>query len=274
MSPRQDAVREVVAAESVTALGDVAGKVLVAGSHGGIIAAFLGASAGAHALILNDAGVGKDRAGIAGLSYLEAIGMAAATVSHASARIGDGDDMLARGVISHANAYAARVGVVAGQACADAASRLRAVDAPRAAPPPYSEGRYRLAEGPPAIWALDSVSKTAPGDAGCILIIGSHGALLGGRPQSALAVDALAAVFHDAGVGADRIGISRLPVLSARGIAAAAVDCMSARIGDGRSLWESGVLSHVNTVAADFGARAGWSVKAFAEAVGAAQTPG
>jgi hypothetical protein len=47
--------------------------------------------------------------------------------------------------------------------------------------------------------------------------------LLGGRP-SALAVDALAAVFHGAGLGTNRIGISRLPVLSAR-IAAAAVDC-------------------------------------------------
>ena len=264
----------VATAESVTALGEVAGKVLVAGSHGGINAAYLGASAGVHALILNDAGVGLDRAGIAGLVYLEAIGMAAATVGHASARIGDGADMLARGVISHANVFAARVGVVAGQACADAASRLRTAHAPRSAPPPCAEGRYRLAEGPPAIWALDSVANTVPGDAGCLLIIGSHGALLGGRPQSALAVDALAAVFHDAGVGADHIGISRLPILSARGIAAAAVHCMSARIGDGRSLWESGVLSHVNTVAADFGACAGWSVKAFAEAVCAAQNPG
>lgn len=273
MSRKQGTVRELVTAESVTALGDVRGKVVVAGSHGGLIAAYLGASAGAHALILNDAGIGKDRAGIAGLATLEAIGMAAATVSHASARIGDGADMLARGVISHANVYAARVGVVAGQACADAASRLRAAEAPRTAPPPYAEGRYHLAEGPPAIWALDSVAKAAPEDAGCILVIGSHGALLGGRPESALAVDALAAVFNDAGVGADRIGITRLQVLAARGIAAATVDCMSARIGDGRSLWESGVLSHVNAQAAALDARTGWSVKAFAEAVTAAQKP-
>lgn len=45
----------------------MAGKVLVAGSHGGIIAAHLGAKAGVHALILNDAGLGKDRAGIAAI---------------------------------------------------------------------------------------------------------------------------------------------------------------------------------------------------------------
>jgi len=46
-------------ADSVTTLGDVRGKVLVAGSHGGIVAAYLGANAGAHALILNDAGIGE-----------------------------------------------------------------------------------------------------------------------------------------------------------------------------------------------------------------------
>ena len=70
-------------------------------------------------------------------------------------------------------------------------------------------------------------------------------------------------MFNDAGIGADRIGISRLPVLAARGIPAAAVDCMSARIGDGRSMWESGVISHVNSVAAQMGIARGMSVQDF-----------
>lgn len=39
-------------------------------------------------------------------------------------------------------------------------------------------------------------------DAGRVLLIGSHAALHGGRPESALPVDAHAAVFHDAGNGA------------------------------------------------------------------------
>lgn len=248
----------------MTRLEDVAGKVLVAGSHGGIIAAYFGAKAGVHALILNDAGLGKDRAGIAGLFYLDEIGMAAAAVDCMSARIGDGADMLARGVISHANAYAALCGVVAGQSCRDAAERMRAALAPRSEPPPYTEGRWRLAGGPPEVWALDSAGKILPEDAGRILVIGSHGALLGGRPESALGVDAAAAVFNDAGVGADRIGISRLPVLAAHGIPAATVDCMSARIGDGRSMWESGLVSHVNAVAAQMGVARGMSVQEFA----------
>jgi hypothetical protein len=257
----------IVAAESVTELEGVAGTVLVAGSHGGVIAAYLGAAAGAHALILNDAGVGKDRAGIAGLVYLEAFGMAAAAVDCMSARIGDGADMLARGVISHANVYAALCGVVAGQSCRDAAERMRTALPPRSGPPPYAEGRWRVAEGPPEVWALDSVGKVEPEDARRILVIGSHGALHGGRPESALVVDAAAAVFNDAGVGADRIGISRLPVLAARGIPAATVDCMSARIGDGRSMWESGLISYLNALALQAGAARGMSVQDFAKAV-------
>ena len=193
--------------------------------------------------------------------------MAAAAVDCMSARIGDGADMLARGVISHANAYAALCGVVAGQSCRDAAARLRAAPAPRSGPPPYAEGRWRMAGGPPEVWALDSVGKIEAADAGRILVIGSHGALHGGRPESALGVEAAAAVFNDAGVGADRIGITRLPVLAARGIPAATVDCMSARIGDGRSMWESGRISHVNATASQLGAAPGMSVQAFAGTV-------
>ena len=46
--------------------------------------------AGVRAAVFNDAGIGLDDAGIAGLSRLQSIGMAAVAVSHASARIGDG----------------------------------------------------------------------------------------------------------------------------------------------------------------------------------------
>jgi hypothetical protein len=259
----------VVAAESVTQLEGVAGQVLVAGSHGGIIAAYLGARAGAHALVLNDAGLGKDRAGIAGLFYLEQIGMAAAAVDCMSARIGDGADMLARGVVSHANVQAAFCGVLQGQSCREAAERMRKAAPPHSAPPPYSEGRWRMTAEPPEVWALDSIGKLLPEDAGRILVIGSHGALHGGRRESALPVDAAAAVFNDAGIGADRIGISRLPVLGARGIPAVAIDCMSARIGDGRSAWETGVISHVNSVAGAAGAARGMTVTRFGALIAA-----
>jgi hypothetical protein len=54
-------------------------------------------------------------------------------------------------------------------------------------------------------------------------------------------------------------------VLAARGIPAAAVDCMSARIGDGRSMWKSGLISHVNAAAAQLRVARGMSVKAFVD---------
>src|SRR5258706_10547283 len=126
-----------------------------------------------------------------------------------------------------------------------------------------------MAAGPPEIWALDSVGKLEPADAGRILVIGSHGALHGGRPESALAVNAAAAVFNDAGVGADKIGITRLPVLGARGIPAVTVDCMTARIGDGRSAWETGVVSHINSVAGAVGAARGMTVTRFSALIAA-----
>lgn len=248
----------------------MAGRVLVAGSHGGVIAAQYAALAGARALILNDAGIGKDRAGVAGLDWLDAIGMAAATVDCRSARIGDGRDMLARGVISHVNAGAARCGVAAGQACADAAARLERAPLSHRKPAPFAENRWRMAAGPPEVWAIDSLGKVLPEDAGRILVIGSHGALLGGRRESALQIAAVAVALNDAGVGADRAGIAHLPALGERGIAGATVDCMSARIGDGRSMWDTGVLSYLNAVAERLGARRGERVRDFAARVAVA----
>jgi hypothetical protein len=265
---------QIIAEPSVTKL-DARHRdaVLVAGSHGGVIAGFLAAKAGVRAVILNDAGVGRDQAGLSSLPYLEKIGMAAATVSHMSARIGEGADMLARGVITHANAIAAKLGVRPGQSCADAAARLRDAPVATSAPPPYEEARFPLRETPgePAIWGLDSVSLVLPEDRPRILIIGSHGGILGGKPETAMKHDAIAAVFNDAGVGADGAALTRLPPLDARGIAAVTVDCMSARIGDARSAWETGVLSHVNATAKKLGAKPGTTTQDFVACVIAAR---
>ena len=253
----------IVSAESVTALHDVAGNVLVAGSHGGRVAASYAANAGVRAVILNDAGIGKDEAGVAGLAWLATIGMAAAAVSHASARIGDGADMLARGIISRANAPARHAGVVPGMRCRDAAVLLLGAALPAARLPAYPEGRYELAH---RTWGLDSIGMVQPGDAGWSLVIGSHCALHGGRPESALPVDAALGAFNDAG-GA----LSRLPVLASRGIAAVAIDCMSARIGDARSMWDTGVVSAANERAMHLGAARGMRLRLACDAVAAAQ---
>ncbi len=266
-----DAADAVVLAASATKLGpEAAGRVVVSGSHGGAYVAYLVAEAAARAAILNDAGVGRDDAGIVGLERCAAIGMAAATVAHDSARIGDAEDSIRRGVISHANLLARSLGCVPGTPCREAAGRLSRAPVPSQRMPAYEEARHVVGETSDGrrIVCLDSVSLVRPDDAEGIVVTGSHGALVGGRTENALGVDALAALFNDAGIGA--AGVGRLPALDERGIAAAAVACDSARIGDGRSTYIDGVLSRVNRTAEAAGARPGMAARRFVGLLGGA----
>lgn len=259
----------MIVCDSVTKLpAEAAGGAVLSGSHCGVVAAYLAACAGVRAIILNDAGVGLDRAGIGGLDYLQGLGIPAAAVSHLSARIGDGADMARRGVISHLNARAAELGIVARMAALDALRQLGAsAAAVTCRPVPVAELRF---EGlAPNVIVMDSASLVEPSDAGRIVVTGSHGGLLGGQPQTALRVAAAAAVFNDAGVGIEEAGTSRLPALAGRGIAAAAVSCMSARIGDGHSTLRNGIISRVNEVARRGGAAAGMSTLDFCKVIGA-----
>jgi len=242
-------VGTVFQADSATKLlEEHRGNVVICGSHGGTYPAFRTADAGVRAVILSDAGVGRDQAGIACLDYCQRLGMAAATCSHDSARIGNAKDMAARGRISHVNRIAAGLGCVAGQRVADAAERLR--DAPHKDwdVPAYEEARLEIGGkgDTPRIICLDSVGLVTDDDAGQIVMTGSHGGLMGGQPEAALKVDALAAFFNDAGIGVDQAGLVRLRVLQRRGIIAATVQAMSARIGDGRSTYEDGIISKAN----------------------------
>lgn len=260
----------VLTEDSVTHLGGRhRGRIVIAGSHGGVYAAYLAAKAELRGVILNDAGGGLDGAGHAGLGYLEALGIPAATVGALSARIGDGADMAARGIVSRVNGIAAALGCAPGQPAPDCARRMTAAAWKRPAAPPLDEARHLLLARPgePEVWALDSASLVGSGDAGRILVVGSHGGAPGGLARNALKADALAAVFHDASVGADRAGLSRLALLDTRGIAATAVDGDTARIGEGRSLWATGRISFVNRTAEALGAAPGLTVPAFAELV-------
>ncbi|EHM01765.1 hypothetical protein HMPREF9946_01832 [Acetobacteraceae bacterium AT-5844] len=250
----------IIAADTITKLPSEAdGAVILSGSHGGRYPGYLTAKAGARAAILNDAGLGKDEAGIGSLPYLEALGIAAATVSHLSCRIGDTADMRARGRISHANAPARAAGVMAGMACLDAAALLRHVPHSRATPPTLGEARGQIAvpSGRRRIVLLDSASLITAEDAGQIVVTGSHGGLVGGVPAMALRTDGFAGIFHDAGIGIDDAGTTRLPALDQRGIAAFTVSAASARIGDAASVFHDGVISRVNETARAIGARPG-----------------
>ena len=251
--------------DSATQLDAAArGAVVVCGSHGALYAAWLAANAGVRAVILNDAGIGRHSAGIAGVAWLGGLGIAACAVDHRSARIADGADMLANGTLSTANDIAASLGCLPGHSCRQAAALLvdKAESARVETIPEIGETRLRIANsGHREVWALDSVTLSRPEDRRAIVVTGSHGALIGGRADTALAVDVFAAFFNDAGGGKDDAGYSRLPTLDERGIAGATVSCNTARIGDGRSTYDTGVISRINEVARRLELREGMSVR-------------
>ncbi|WP_197094572.1 hypothetical protein [Microvirga massiliensis] len=267
--PREASDAAVLTADTITKLpAEATGAVVVSGSHGGLYPGTLAAKARVRAVILNDAGIGKDEAGIASLHLLERFGIAAAAVSHMSCRIGDTADMIDRGVISHANAPARACGVTGGMSCREAAEALR--KAPLAAPdvPTLVEGRSEV-QVPAAhrrVILLDSAALVRPDDSGHIVVTASHGGLVGGNPAMALRTDAFAAVFHDAGIGVDGAGLTRLPALDERGIAAVTVAASSARIGEALSVFEEGVVSAANAAAQRLGAQIGRPVRSLLEA--------
>jgi hypothetical protein len=242
---------------------EASGKVLLAASHGGLYCASYIARAALRGAILHDAGVGRDQAGIAGLLQLDRWQVPAATISHWSARIGDGGDCLRRGVISFANETARRAGVVIGQRAADA---LIALDehAPAASAPVIATTESRrliMKVGDISVLALDSNSLVTAEDAHAIVMSGSHGGLLGGRPETAVKYPVLAAAYNDADIGIDAAGVARLAALDARGICAFTVSAWSACIGDGSSTYEEGFVTRVNALAQRYGAEPGLAAR-------------
>jgi hypothetical protein len=101
-----------------------AGAWVVSASHGGVSSGEFALEVPLRGAFFNDAGVGKDEAGIAALAMLQARGVAAATVSHRSARIGDCQDTWEHGVVSHANASAQALGLLPGQPLREGLLRL------------------------------------------------------------------------------------------------------------------------------------------------------
>jgi hypothetical protein len=111
-----DSITELVPAD--------AGCLAVSGSHGGISSARYALAARPCLSVFNDAGVGKDEAGLAALAFLQSHGLAACTVAHDSARIGEASSTLTDGVVSHVNALAQTLGVSVGERCEIVISRV------------------------------------------------------------------------------------------------------------------------------------------------------
>ena len=247
------------------------GAVACCGSHAGIYATYYAASKGIAAIVLNDAGIGRERAGVAGLLLLEKLGVPGAAISHLSARIGDGQDSVARGVLTTVNAPAAALGLRPGQSCHEALFLLRkAAPKPSPKPEPLEESRFEVPEagrGGIKVVVIDSMSLVKPEDDGHIIVAASHGGALGGRPEMAIKHPVFACVCNDADRGIDNAGTTRLPALDQRGIAGACVSAFSARIGDGRSTLADGYISAINETARRHGGMIGQSTREFVAAM-------
>ena len=252
---------QVLASDSITRFDDSAqGGVLICGSHGGRLAGVFAAELHPRGAVFNDAGFGKENAGVLGLEVLQGHGIGALAVSHDTARIGDGSDTYESGLSSAVNRLAQQAGVTVGMKTRDAVERMSTIPQPTL--PVVKQANtdaepFSLSDEHSVI-GFDSVSMIGPEHAGTVAITGSHGGLVGG--QAIRARVALAA-FNDAGIGKDDAGISRLPVLDEMRIPAFTVSNDSARIGEAEETYRNGLVSALNQIAAELGVRVGMSAR-------------
>lgn len=110
--------RDVVLVDSASLVKPVdRACIVITGSHGGLIGGdpARAIKAAAALAVFNDAGGGCDNAGTTRLPALQKRGIAAVTVSHSSARIGEAMSAYRTGVVSAANEAAAARGIGVGE---------------------------------------------------------------------------------------------------------------------------------------------------------------
>jgi hypothetical protein len=100
------------------------GCVVLTGSHGGQSAGEYALKYPLRAVLFNDAGIGKDEAGVVALAMLQAKAIPACAIAHTTGRIGDALDMWEHGYLSRVNPAAAAAGLAEGMSAREAARRL------------------------------------------------------------------------------------------------------------------------------------------------------
>ncbi|MGH7335559.1 MAG: hypothetical protein ACREKS_22995 [Candidatus Rokuibacteriota bacterium] len=225
--------------------------VVVTGSFAGPLAFGFALEGGVRALVAHAAGVGLDGAGIAGLAFAARFALPATAVDTMSARLGDGRSVHDDGVVAFVNAEAEGLDVCAGMPASLAARRLLAAPPGRVTPGLVLVDRSQRIvreSGGRRLVLMGSTSFATAANRQDVLCVGSHGGRVNALPL--LAVCPRGVIFNDGGLARDRSGIGGLRLLDEAGVAAAAVDTMTARIGDPLSTWDTGVLSAVNQTAA------------------------
>jgi len=204
-----------------------------------------------------DCAVGPEGSAIAGLWYLEALGVTAAVADVMSAHLGDGVHLYENGVISFFNQLAADCGVETGMPVREAARLLLEHDPAEAS---ASEVTNRTimetsANGRHVI-ATDSIAFGTDEDIDTnVLVTAGH------TGRSAVEYlrrcRPLGFICSDGGRGLDDSGMAGLFIVEDEGMAGATIDARHARMGSGLSHYHDGVISAVNAHAAACGVEIG-----------------
>jgi uncharacterized protein YunC (DUF1805 family) len=246
--------------------------ILICGSHCGDNGTFARKlkNCAVQAVFLNNAGIGKNNAGISGLGFYDAANIMACAVSHNSAEIGVSQDTWENGIITHLSLQAEAAGIQIGDSVQEAVAKINPIlkpCTPSASVADDSTGNSKaeltkqkqIQLKGVAITIADSITFLNADNAGDILVCGSHGGVSAGHYAEKLQLKA--AFFNDAGIGKNNAGIKSLDSLSDLGILACTVDCMSAEIFNAEDALENGIISVCNQLAKDKNIREKMTVK-------------
>ena len=248
--------------------------ILVCGSHCGDNGTFARKlkNCAVQAVFLNNAGIGKNNAGISGLGFYDAANIMACAVSHNSAEIGVSQDTWENGIITHLSLQAEAAGIQKGDSVQEAVAKIsklttqresefeNAIPASATENQPAALKKYTQTQiNGVSITVVDSITFQGADNAGDILVCGSHGGVSAGHYAEKLQLKA--AFFNDAGIGKNNAGIKSLDSLSDLGILACTVDCMSAEIFNAEDALENGIISVCNQLAKDKNICEGMTVK-------------
>ena len=244
--------------------------ILVCASHCGDNGTFARKVKNCHvkAVFLNNAGIGKNQAGISGLAHYEAENILACAVDHNSAEIGVARDTWESGIISHTNSLAEAAGIQIGDSVQEAVAKIiNSGNHPLSTLESKNSESLITNEVKDAnskvdikkqtqtqvdgvtITVADSITFLDENNAGDIVVCGSHGGVSAGHYAQKHHLKAV--FFNDAGIGKNNAGIKSLESLSDNEILACTVDCMSAEIFNGQDVLDNGIISVCNHLAKD-----------------------
>ena len=246
---------------------DNTNPILVCASHCGDNGTFARKLKNGHvkAVFLNNAGIGKNHAGISGLVHYEDANILACAVDHNSAEIGVARDTWESGIISHTNKLAEKAGIQPGDSVQEAvASIINAIALTSSAQANEKlesltnekkdstsnvdlKKQIQTQIGGVSITVTDSITFLNDSNAGDIVVCGSHGGVSAGEYAQKHQLKAV--FFNDAGIVKNNAGIKSLDTLSDAGILACTVNCMSAEIFNGQDMLENGIISVCNQLA-------------------------